>query len=208
MRLFDVSGCRCAVVRPGMNLTAYAARKKPFALCNASLYDMRSRVPVGTIIESGKLVHDDGNGYGFGVCDGMPDFGRPWDKAWTDYLTGYNAPVQHGVYIAPAFADPYVFACRLARLGVGRTREGKTVLVTEDFVTLEGFARAAIAAGVETLVNLDGGGSRHLWYDGKAVYASPRVPYNAIAFYRDGAPETPAPCADCTGDGRCGRWRG
>jgi len=201
MRIFDVSGCRCGIVRPSMNLTAYAAQKKPFAVCNASLYDMRTRVPIGTIIENGKLVHNDGNGFGFGVIDGKPDFGRPWDRAWTDYLTGYNCPVQNGVYAAPTFADPYVFGCRLVRIGVGR-KDGKLVLVTDDFATLEEFARNAISAGLDTLVNLDGGGSRHLFYDGKTVYASPRVPYNALVFYK-----APEPCADCTEDGRCGRWR-
>lgn len=201
MRFYDVSDCRCEIVRPGMALTAWAAKNKPFAVCNASLYDMRSRVPIGTIIEGGQLVHNDGNGFGFGICNGEPGFGQPWDREWTDYLTGYNSPVQDGVFVTPGFSDAYVFGCRLARIGVGR-KAGKIFLVTDDGVTLREFAVNAVAAGFDTLVNLDGGASRHLFYDGRTVYQSARTPYNALAFFQE-----PRPCEDCTADGRCGRWR-
>lgn len=193
MKTFDVTGLRAEIVKPGTDLTAWAARHKPFAVCNASLYDFGTRVPIGTIIEGGKLVHNDGNGFGCGVAQGKTalDFGGPWDgHVWTDYLTGYNSPVQGGQYAVPTFSDPGVFDNRRPRIGVGR-RQGKTFIVTDDGVTLREFAMHAIAQGFDTLVNLDGGGSRHLWYDGKAVYTSPRVPYNAIAFY-DGE-EKPEP---------------
>ena len=230
MRIFDVTGCRARIVRPGTTLTAWAAANKPFALCNASLYTAALR-PIGTVIENGKMVHDDGNGYGFGVIDGKPGFGRPWDAPWDDYLTGYNSPVQCGVYVAPAFRDDYVFGCRLARIGLGR-RGTQTLIVTDDGVTLREFAEHAIAAGLDTLVNLDGGGSRHLLHGGVPVYQSPRVPYNAIAFYREDEGEDPstpargasaqddkagagaargdkagAPCEYCTEDGRCLKWK-
>lgn len=190
MRFYDVSGCRCEIVRPGTNLTAWTAKNKPFAVCNASLYDMRSRVPIGTIIEGGQLVHNDGNGYGFGICNGDPEFGQPWDRAWTDYLTGYNSPVQDGVYIAPGFKDDYVFNSRPVRIGIGR-KQGKIYIVTDDFVTIREFANNAIADGFDTLVNLDGGGSRHLYYNGKTYYSSQRIPYNAIAFFNGKEPEKP-----------------
>lgn len=199
MRLFDVTGCTAKIVQPKTNLTVYGQQAKPFALCNASLYDFGTRIPVGTIIENGKMVHDDGNGYGFGVMDGKPQFGKPWDRAWSDYLTGYISPVQNGLYIAPTFRDSYVFDCYLARIGIG-AKGHQIFLVTDDYVTLRGFAEHAISAGLDTLVNLDGGGSRHLLYDSKTIYASPRVPYNAIAFFKS------KPCAFCTDDGRCVKW--
>ena len=113
-------------------------------------------------------------------------FGTPWGERWTDFLTGYNAPVRNGAYVAPAWRDSYVFGSRLERIGIGRAG-GKTYIVTDDNVTLKQFAQNAIKAGIDTLVNLDGGGSRHLYYNG-TVYASGRVPYNAIVWYG----ETPA----------------
>lgn len=200
MRLFDVTGCTAQIVRPGMTLTAWAAQNRPFALCNASLYDFATRVPIGTIFEDGQLVHDDGNGYGIGVfSDQKLCFGTPFEVQWKDFLTGYNSPVQNGKYIEPTFQDAYVFGCRLARIGVGY-RQGKTYLVTDDGVTLKEFAQNAISMGLTVLVNLDGGGSRHLLYNGSLIYQSPRVPYNALAFFKS------KPCAFCTDDGRCVKW--
>ena len=201
MRIFDVTGCRAEIVQPGTNLTEWARVNRPFAVCNASLYDMRTRVPIGTIIEHGQFVHDDGNGFGYGVIDGVPHFGTPWAINWDDYLTGYNSPVQEGKYVAPNFSDSYVFGCRLVRIGIGKIGE-KIVIVTDDFATLKEFAEHAIAQGVDTLVNLDGGGSRHLYYDGAIVYSSPRIPYNALAFYK-----SEPICEFCTDDGRCGKWK-
>ena len=82
------------------------------------------------------------------------------------------------------------------------------MIITDDGVTLKQFANNAIAFGVTTLVNLDGGGSRHLYYNGKTIYRSARIPYNAIAFYKEVAHpdpyEFPEPTRNlwfgCTGD--------
>ena len=201
MRIFDVSDCKAEIVRPKMNLTAWSAQNKPFGICNASLYDRSTRVPIGTIIENGVFVHNDGNGFGCGVTwtDSRLQFGQPWDRSWRDYLTGYNSPVQKGVYVDPVFTDTYVFNCSLSRIGIGE-KQNKTFIVTDDGVTLREFANNAISAGFDILVNLDGGGSRHLYYDGKMVYQSSRVPYNAIAFFKDGSDEKPQPTAQekCT----------
>lgn len=71
--------------------------------------------------------------------------------------------------------------------------EGKTYIVTDDGVTLQELATNAINRGFDTLVNLDGGGSRHLYYDNRLIYRSPRIPYNAIAFFKEDVPEKPEP---------------
>lgn len=191
MNIYDVSGCKVDIVRPGKNLILYGQEKKPFALINASLYNgisftKPSTQPIGTIIEHGDMAHNDGNGYGFGIVNETPSFGKPWDHEWDEYLTGYNSPVQNGDYICPNFNDPYVFNCKLARIGIGQ-KNGKLVIVTDDNVTLHGFAKNAIRNGLDTLVNLDGGGSRHLLYNGRPIYSSYRVPYNAIIFYKESA---------------------
>ena len=193
MKTFDVSGCTAQIVRPSTNLTAYGNSRKPFALCNASLYDFSTRVPVGTLVENGAYTHNAGNGYGVGTVDGNLAFGAPWDRVWDEYLTGYNSPVQGGRYVAPSHKDSYVFDCRLSRIGIGRTKDGRDVICVDDGVTIREFAMNAIGMGVHILVNLDGGGSRHLLYNGKLIYQSPRVPYNAIAFFKNSVPTNPKP---------------
>lgn len=189
MKIYDVSALKAQYIKPESNLSVWASANLPDTLCNASLYNgvqTRRRPtgqPIGTIIENGEVVHNDGNGFGFGIVDGRIVFGRPWEQKWETYLTGYNCPVLEGQYVKPSFTDRYVFDCALDRIGIGYTKDGKTVIVCDDRVTLQQFAEHAISAGVVTLVNLDGGGSRHLLYNGKTLYASSRVPYNAIAFF-------------------------
>lgn len=58
MKLYDITALRCEYVKPETDLTAWGAAHKPFALCNASLYDggvqtarRPSGPPVGTVIE-------------------------------------------------------------------------------------------------------------------------------------------------------------
>ena len=201
MKLYDVTGLVAVYVKPGSSLSGWVSQHKTatidgkahelIAVCNASLYTA-ARVPVGTIIEAGRLVHDDGNGYGVGLISGKLEFGKPWDKAWDSYLTGYTTCVQEGKYVAPSFNDSYVFPCALSRIGIGRKGE-KQYIVTDDGVSLKGFAEHGIGMGLDTLVNLDGGGSRHLLYDGKTAYTSLRVPYNALAFYKPVACTVPSP---------------
>lgn len=189
MKLYDVSTLRAQYIKPDVNLNVWAAQHHPRALCNASLYGGVSIVhrptgsPVGTIFEGGKCVSNQGNGYGFGIENGKIVFGAPWEKKWADYLTGYTTCVQNGVYVAPTFNDPYVFPNRLARIGMAKTQDGRVWIAVDDYATLREFSLHAIAQGVVTLSNLDGGASRHLVHEGRTIYASARVPYNAIAFF-------------------------
>lgn len=201
MNLYDITELIPVYVKPKMNLTAWAFQhkteqngEKTFeldSLCNLSLYTALGS-PIGTIFEDGKMVHNDGNGYGVGIIRGELDFGKPWDKAWTDYITGYTACVQDGKYVPPTFSDKYVFNCSLARIAIGR-KEGRAYIVTDDAVTLQQFSNHAVAKGFDTLVNLDGGGSRHLLYGGKQIYVSSRTPYNAMAFYKPVVCTVPSP---------------
>ncbi len=194
MNVYDVTGCRVEYVKPETNLTAWGAAHRPFALCNASLYDggiqtahRPSGPPVGTVIEEKKLVRQEGDYPGIGIKGGKLDFGRPFTEAWDYFLAGYNCPVVDGKYNAPAWRDDYVFGSKNYRIGVAYMADRRVCILADDGVTLRGFADHAIRRGALILVNLDGGGSRHLLYNGRLVYQSPRVPYNALAFYKDAA---------------------
>lgn len=198
MNVYDVTGCRVQYVRPDTNLTAWGEKHRPFALCNASLYDggvqtarRPSGPPVGTVIEEKRLVRQEGDYPGLGIKGGKLDFGRPFTDAWDFFLAGYNCPVVDGKWNPPAWRDDYVFGSRNYRIGVAYMADRRVCILTDDGVTLRGFAHNAIRRGALILVNLDGGGSRHLLYDGHLVYRSPRVPYNALAFYRDAAGASP-----------------
>ena len=191
MKLYPLPNVRAEIIRPGMPLKSWIGKQeiKPFALINASLYHSDGS-PIGIIIEGGKVRVNSGTGFGFGVRkDGEYAFGTPWEYPWDEYLTGYTGIVQHGTFVPPAFADSYVFDCKLNRIGIGE-RNGVLQIVVDDNVDIYTFGRAGALNGLQSLVNLDGGGSRYLWLDGKTVYTSTRTPYNAIAFYKEGDKES------------------
>lgn len=194
IKSYSLAGCRAVIFKPGIPLKDWLAKQtvKPFALINASLYDSDPIKPIGTLIENGKMVEpNQGNGFGFGVLkDGSHAFGGPWDgHNWKDYLTGFTGIVQNGEYVRPAFKSPYVFDCALSRIAIGELKNGELTIAVDDAVTIYDFGLRGVQAGFKSLANLDGGGSRFLYYDGKTIYTSKRTPYNAIAFYKDEAPK-------------------
>lgn len=191
MTIYDISGLRCEYIKPDTNLTVWGATHKPFALMNASLYDggistykRPAGPPVGTTFEEGRLVRNEGNYPGVGIKNGKLTFGGPYTDAWEYFMAGYNTCVMDMNYVKPDWDDQYVFNSKNYRIGIGKM-PGKTVIVTDDNVTLKQFATNAIKKGVIVLCNMDGGGSRHLLYNGRLIHQSPRIPYNALAFYKD-----------------------
>ena len=176
---------RFEIFRPGMPLKTWLDRQtdKPDILLNCSLYHANGK-PIGTIIADGKMVNNAGGGFGFGTADGYSVcFGGPWDKAWKDYVTGYYGIVQHGKAVSKPWADGYVFDQKLSRIAFGQLKDGRYAVFTANGVNIDQLAIQGVQAGFESLCNLDGGGSRALYWLGQWVHISTRTPYNAIAIW-------------------------
>ena len=181
---------RFEIFRPGMPLKIWLDRQtnKPDILLNCSLYHANGK-PIGTIIADGKMVNNAGGGFGFGTADGASvGFGGPWAKAWKDYVTGYYGIVQQGKAVSKPWADGYVFDQKLSRIAFGQLKDGRYAVFTANGVNIDQLAVQGVQAGFESLCNLDGGGSRALYWLGKWVHISTRTPYNAIAIWLE--PET------------------
>lgn len=176
---------RFEIFRPGMPLKTWLDRQtdKPDILLNCSLYHANGK-PIGTIIEDGKMVNNAGGGFGFGTADvASVCFGGPWSKAWKDYVTGYYGIVQQGKAVSKPWADGYVFDQKLSRIAFGQLKDGRYAVFTANGVNIDQMAVQGVQAGFESLCNLDGGGSRALYWLGKWVHISTRTPYNAIAIW-------------------------
>ena len=176
---------RFEIFRPGMPLKTWLDRQtdKPDILLNCSLYHANGK-PIGTIIEDGKMVNNAGGGFGFGTADGASvGFGGPWYKAWKDYATGYYGIVQQGKAVSKPWADGYVFDQKLSRIAFGQLKDGRYAVFTANGVNIDQLAIQGVQAGFESLCNLDGGGSRALYWLGRWVHISTRTPYNAIAIW-------------------------
>lgn len=176
---------RFEIFRPGMPLKTWLDKQtdKPDILLNCSLYHANGK-PIGTIIEDGKMVNNAGGGFGFGTTDGASvGFGGPWAKAWRDYITGYYGIVQQGKAVSKPWADGYVFDQKLSRIAFGQLKDGRYAVFTANGVNIDQMAVQGVQAGFESLCNLDGGGSRALYWLGRWVHISTRTPYNAIAIW-------------------------
>lgn len=176
---------RFEIFRPGMPLKTWLDRQtnKPDILLNCSLYHANGK-PIGTIIEDGKMVNNAGGGFGFGTADGFSvGFGGPWAKAWKDYVTGYYGIVQQGKAVSKPWSDGYVFDQKLSRIAFGQLKDGRYAVFTANGVNIDQLAIHGVQAGFESLCNLDGGGSRALYWLGRWVHISTRTPYNAIAIW-------------------------
>lgn len=186
---------RFEIFRPGMPLKTWLDRQtdKPDILLNCSLYHA-NRKPIGTIIDDGKMVNNAGGGFGFGTADGASvGFGGPWAKAWKDYVTGYYGIVQQGKAVSKPWADGYVFDQKLSRIAFGQLKDGRYAVFTANGVNIDQLAVQGVQAGFESLCNLDGGGSRALYWLGNWVHISTRTPYNAIAIWLEKEPKEAKP---------------
>ena len=186
---------RFEIFRPGMPLKTWLNKQtdKPDVLLNCSLYHANGK-PIGTIIDDGKMVNNAGGGFGFGTDDGdSVGFGGPWAKAWKDYVTGYYGIVQQGRAVSKPWADGYVFDQKLSRIAFGQLKDGRYAVFTANGVNIDQLAAQGVQAGFESLCNLDGGGSRALYWLGNWVHISTRTPYNAIAIWLDPEPKEENP---------------
>lgn len=186
---------RFEIFRPGMPLKTWLDKQtdKPDILLNCSLYHANGK-PIGTIIEDGKMVNNAGGGFGFGTADGFSvGFGGPWAKAWRDYVTGYYGIIQQGKAVSKPWADVYVFDQKLSRIAFGQLKDGRYAVFTANGVNIDQLAVQGVQAGFESLCNLDGGGSRALYWLGRWVHISTRTPYNAIAIWLEKDPKEEKP---------------
>lgn len=186
---------RFEIFRPGMPLKTWLDKQtdKPDILLNCSLYHANGK-PIGTIIEDGKMVNNAGGGFGFGTADGASvGFGGPWSNAWKDYVTGYYGIVQQGKAVSKPWADGYVFDQKLSRVAFGQLKDGRYAVFTANGVNIDQMAVQGVQAGFESLCNLDGGGSRALYWLGRWVHISTRTPYNAIAIWLEKDPKEEKP---------------
>ena len=186
---------RFEIFRPGMPLKTWLNKQtdKPDVLLNCSLYHANGK-PIGTIIDDGKMVNNAGGGFGFGTADGASvGFGGPWAKAWKDYVTGYYGIVQQGKAVSKPWADGYVFDQKLSRIAFGQLKDGRYAVFTSNGVNIDQMAIQGVQAGFESLCNLDGGGSRALYWLGQWVHISARTPYNAIAIWLEPEPKKEKP---------------
>ena len=155
---------------------------KPDYMINASLWDKNGAI--GTIWQNGKLVRNEGTGYGFGINkSGCFHFGNPWDTAWNNYITGYPALIKDGK-IMPDSVDSYVMTSKNKRSVIASAGNNIYLIATNE-MTVAQLRKFLADNGYYNAINLDGGGSSRLMVGANAVNAptGDRIIPNAIAVW-------------------------
>lgn len=140
---------------------------KPNVMLNGSLWDEKGAI--GTIWEKGKLVRNEGTGFGFGIISNNYDYGfeDPWNIKWHNYITGYPALIRNGKMLSDA-VDSYVQNSSTKRSIIGTA--GKNLyLITTNNMTIAQLRSALLNFGIYHAINLDGGGSSRLLINGEAI---------------------------------------
>jgi uncharacterized protein YigE (DUF2233 family) len=179
-------------------------RTGPAVAITGTYFDVRSAIPVGSIVVGGRLIHRGGVGTAMTYVPGQgvtlvacrPGIGYDWSSMDTVLRAGPRLLTAGGRTLWPhaeGFRDPAIFA-RKRRTAVAITQHGKLLLVAvQKPVLLRTLARALQQLGAVDAMCLDGGSSAGLYYRGKS-YSVPRrsltnllVVYDSPARHRERA---------------------
>jgi hypothetical protein len=176
------------------SFSSFVSRLGPVAAVNGTFFSKRSLRPVGDIVIGRKLAHFGGMGTALAFAnDGVDCLRLPNSRRvdWWEYQSalaagpllvwnGFAKPMPGG----EGFGDPHVFAKAAPRTAMGVTRESKLLLVTTIKGTSLGkLARAMRELGAVYAVNLDGGSSCAMWYDGRTIKGAGRGLTNVLCVY-------------------------
>jgi len=172
----------------------FIQRLRPQAAITGTYFDKGTRRPVGDIVIDGHLVHFGGMGtaIAFGE-EGVDCIRLPKSRHvdWSEHRAavaggpllvwgGFAKPFPGG----EGFGDPHVFARSAPRAAVGVTADNHLLLVVT--VTGTSLTRLAVAMrdlGAVYALNMDGGASTGLWYEGGTIRAPGRRLTNVLCVY-------------------------
>lgn len=179
---------------------------KPLAAINGTFFDPPTGIVLGTVVQSGRLVREGWLGSAIRVDNaGQGSLlplkglaGRYFD--WSDIEFAVSSGptlLQNGEIAlnpwAEGFTDPAVYR-PARRSALGLTRANKLLMVTVSKpVSLRRLAMAMQALGAVQAINLDGGSSSGLYYQGSTLVKPARSLTNALGvFVRPRTPGLPA----------------
>jgi len=173
---------------------SFVARLRPTAAVNGTYFGRRSLRPVGDIVAGGKLLHFGGMGTAVAFGDDGVDVIRlPKSRRvdWSEHRAaiaggpllvwdGFPKPMPGG----EGFGDPRVFARAAPRTAVGVTRDNHLLLVTTVGGTSLGkLAKAMRELGAVYALNLDGGSSVGMYYQGRMIRRAKGSLTNVLGVY-------------------------
>jgi Phosphodiester glycosidase len=176
------------------SFSVFISRLQPAAAINGTFFSKTTLRPIGDVVADGRLLHFGGMGTAIAFAPTGVDVIRLPHSRRVDWA-GYRSALAAGPLLVwdgfakqlpggEGFGDPHVFASAAPRSALGITRANKLLLVaTIEGTSLAKLARAMRALGAVYAVNLDGGSSVGLWYEGQTVRAPGRDLTNVLCVY-------------------------
>ena len=174
--------------QPTQTLEKYynAQTQKPAILINGGFFNMSNGETVFDYVNEHKQISSAADlEYGFGIDDlGNMRYGKNTDSNWKDFISAYPPLVVNGQKQKPTFAVEINYNARRTILGYDDNYI-YTISIDNPGANFDKAADIAIQAGCKYAINLDGGGSTRLLYEGKAyATASYNRPVdNVVAIY-------------------------
>jgi exopolysaccharide biosynthesis protein len=169
-------------------------RAQPTIAITGTFFSNRSLIPVGDIVIDGRLAHFGGLGTALCVTDSNTvEFVKParythqdWSKYDFVLCSGPRLITNGKPYVEPwseGFRDKHMLN-KNGRVAVGMTRDNRMVFVaTRSPVYLSKLAKAMRGIGVWNAINLDGGSSIGVYYNGRTLIKPSRALTNLILVY-------------------------
>lgn len=159
---------------------------KPDILINGGFFALSTGETVFDYIDNGQRISSNNTvEYGFGITHaGKLLYGKENEENWTDFVTAYPPLVINGKKQKIAIESSIAGKARRTILGYDDTYI-YTISVDNPGITLVEAAELSYNVGCKYAINLDGGGSTRLLYQGKAYATAEwnRPVDNVVAIY-------------------------
>ncbi|MCL5036692.1 MAG: phosphodiester glycosidase family protein [Chloroflexi bacterium] len=181
---------------PAEKFSTFIKRLTPAAAINGTYYDVRTFMPIGTIVSNGRLVHVGTRGSAFCftydnrvdvIRFGLPGIHHSNLKQYENVITSGPTLVLDGKVVldprSELFRDPGIYR-PAKRSTIGITYNNKLILATvKRPVYLHKMANIMKDLGCKHAISLDGGSSSALYVKGKYVTRPARLLTNCIVVY-------------------------
>lgn len=171
IKRIDIDLCK----QPTETIDKYYVRQeeKPAIITNAGFFDMGNGKTIFTLINEGKTVHrEDWLTAGFGVCNESDiEYASTYDKPWRDFVSGFPNLIGWGKKLDTSVANALNYNARRTVWGFNDTTMF-VVCIDSPGMAFNAMQNLCLSLGMKFAINLDGGGSTRMLYNGKCQTAN------------------------------------
>lgn len=168
VRKIDFAHCQ----EPRETLASYYQRQidKPDLLTNAGFFNLSTGESVFNYICDNKIISQNSlYQWGIGIINEKDlEYGAVSSRNWKSFLSGYPNLIDGGVKIPITFAQELNYKARRTMIGYDR-RDIYIVCVENPGMNFAEMQNFMYELGCQFAINLDGGGSTKMLYNGKSV---------------------------------------